>query len=165
MRELWDDGVFAGLRVVPFVARFLSFRHNEIEGNPALAREEACRTAALIYLGSIRERFGVPLTPEVFIPKLKQAIVVMDKSKPREIGNLLLWLLMLGGVRSHGHDDHSFFVGAIAGTIACLDYHAWDEVMTGVRRISWVDGILEDACDKFRKEISAELWETYGRIL
>jgi hypothetical protein len=165
VRDLWDDGVFAGLHVIPLLAKLLSVRHDLVEDDPALAREEACRTATLIYLGSIRQRFGVQITPEVFIPKLKQAIVSMDKSTPEEMRSLLLWLLLIGGAQSINHNDHSFFVGAISGAILRLKCGTWDELMVAAREISWLDGILESECTKFHVEVSSELWDTYGHFM
>jgi hypothetical protein len=164
-RDLWDDGVFAGLHVVPLLDKFLSFRHNNVEDDSAVAREECCRIAALIYLGSIRQRFGVQLTPDIFIPKLKQGIVCMDKSTPEEIKNLLLWLLLLGGAQSIHHEDHDFFVGAIAGAMMRLKCTSWDELMTAVHKVSWVDGILKAECDKFHLDVSSELWNSYGHFM
>lgn len=165
VRDLWDDGVFAGLHVVPLLDKFLSFRHHDVEDNPVAAREECCRTAALIYLGSIRQRFGVQLTPGIYIRKLKQGIVSMDKSTPEQIKNLLLWLLMLGGAQSINHEDHDFFVGAIAGAMTRLKCTTWDELMTAVRQVSWVDGILIPECAKFHVEVSFELWNSYGHFM
>jgi hypothetical protein len=165
VRDLWDDGVFAGLHLVPLLAKFLSFRHDNIEDNPALAREESCRIAALMYLGGIRQKFGVMLTSEIYVPKLKQAIVSQDKSNPEHIKHLLLWLLLIGGVQSHRHEDHSFFVGALAGAMMRLRCHTWDELLTAVRTVSWVDGIMEKDCDQFHIEVSSELWNSYGLFM
>lgn len=165
VRDLWDDGVFAGLHVVPLLARLLSVRHDSVEDDPALAREEACRTAVLMYLGSIRRNFGVQITPEIFIPKLKQSIVFMDKSTPEEMQNVLLWLLLIGGVQSIDHEDHGFFIGAISGAMIRLKCGTWDELMTAARAISWVDGILEPECTKLHVEVSSELWHTYGHFI
>jgi hypothetical protein len=165
VRNLWDDGVFAGLHVVPLLAKLLSFRHDAVEGNPALAKEESCRIAALIYLGGIRQRFGVPLTPDVFIPKLMQAIISMDKSNPEAMKYFLLWLLMVGGLQSMNHEDHRFFVGAIAGAMMRLRCSTWDELMVAIRKVSWVDGILGPECDKFHIEVSSELLSSYGYFM
>ena len=165
VRDLWDDGVFAGLHLVPLVARFLSFRHDDIEYNPALAREESVRIAALMYLGGIRQRFGVQLTSDIFVPKLKQAVVSQDKSNPEQIKNVLLWLLFIGGVQSLRHEDHSFFIGATAGAMMRLKCHTWDELMTTARTVSWVNGALEKECDQFHIELSSELWNTYGHFM
>ncbi|KAH6699745.1 hypothetical protein BKA61DRAFT_582917 [Leptodontidium sp. MPI-SDFR-AT-0119] len=73
-RDLWDDGVFAGLYVVPLVNKLLSIRHDISESNTTLARQEACRLGTLLYPAGIRQRFGVNLLAEIYIPELKEAI-------------------------------------------------------------------------------------------
>lgn len=161
VRDLWDDGVFAGLHVVPLMSKFLSIHHDISESSPALAREESCRLGALLYLGGIRRRFGVNLTPDVYIPKLKKAIISQDNSNA-EINPVLLWLLVIGGIQSLAHEDHPWFVTEASNLIIGMEYSTWEELMTAVRTVSWVDGILQVECEKFRMEVASELWNSYG---
>jgi hypothetical protein len=163
VRDLWDDGVFAGLHIVPLMGKFLSIRHDISKSCPAIAREGSCRVGALLYLGGIRQRFGVNLTPDVYIPKLKRAVTSQDNSNP-EMNPLLLWLLVIGGVQSLVHEDHNWFVTETANLVMRMQYSTWGELMSTIRKVSWVDGILQAECNKFRIEVASELWNSYGYV-
>lgn len=164
VRYLWDDGVFAGLHVVPLLSKFLSIRHNISESNPTFASEESRRIGALLYLAGIRQRFGVNLAKDIYIPKLKHAIMVQNNSNLEKIKPVMVWLLVIGGVQSLMHDDHNWFVSATVQLILQLQYNNWEELMTTVREVSWVEGILEVECNKFCMEVSSTLWNSYGHF-
>lgn len=159
VRDLWDEGIFAGLHVVHLIYKFLSFRHNINECGTTLAREESFRLGALIYLGSIRQKSGVQFTAEIFVLKLKQAIIA---SALAEINPLLLWLLLLGGAQSLDCDGHGWFIRTTICAINRLEYLSWDELIACARRVSWVDGILNIECENFHREISTELFRVHG---
>ena len=165
VRVLWEDGPFAGLHVVPLLSKFLSVRHDTSESNPVVAREESCRIGALLYLAGVRQRFGVNLAASnTYIPKLKYAIVAQGVLNIEEPNYLLLWLLVIGGIQSLLHEDHHWFVSTAANLIMLLQCGSWAEVMSIVRRVSWLDGILDIECDEFYTEVSSELLTTYGHV-
>jgi len=165
VRVLWEDGPFAGLHVVPLLSKFLSVRHNISDSNPAVAREESCRIGALLYLAGVRQRFSVNLAASnTYIPKLKSAILGQGVLNMEESNHLLLWLLVIGGVQSLLHEDHHWFVSAAANLIMHLQCGSRGEVMGIVRRVSWLDGILDIECDEFYTEASSELLSAYGHV-
>jgi hypothetical protein len=165
VRVLWQDGPFAGLHVVPLLSKFLSVRHDISESNPVLAREESCRIGALLYLAGVRQRFGVNLAASnTYIPKLKYAIVAQGVLNVEDQNYFLLWLLVIGGIQSLLHGDHRWFVSAAANLIMQLRCGSLVEVMGIVRRVSWLDGILDIECDEFYAEVSSELLTTYGQV-
>ena len=159
VRDLWDDGVFAGLHVVHLIYKFLSFRHNIDECSNTLAREESFRLGALIYLGSIRQKSGVQFTPDIFVLKLKQAIIA---SALADINPFLLWLLLLGGAQSLECDGHGWFIRTTICAINRVQCRSWDELIACARRVSWVDGILNIECANFHREVATELFRVHG---
>jgi hypothetical protein len=157
--ELWDNGVFAGLHVVPLLSRLLTIRHETCSS--ALAKEESCRIGALLYLSGIRRRFGVALASGIHIQSLKHAICNDDS---RNTNPILPWLLVIGGAQSVTPEDRERFVSETADLILRLQYSTWDELMTVVRDALWVEGILETECDTFRTNVSSEAWNKYGHL-
>jgi len=164
-RPLWEDGPFAGLHVVPLLSKFLSIRHSIIESNPTFAKEESCRIGALLYLAGVRQRFGVNLAASnIYIPKLKHAITAQGVPNMEESNHLLLWILVTGGVQSLLHEDHHWFVSTAADLMVRLNLGSYSAVMAIVRRVLWVDGILDVECDEFYSEVSSELLSSYGHV-
>ena len=163
-RDLWDDGVFAGLYILPVLAKFLSIRPDINGYSPALARQESCRIGALLYLAGIRHRFGVQFSAHIYIPKLKQAIISQAGSNAEEISPLIVWLLVLGGTQSFMNEDHKWFVQATAALVQRLQLSTWDGLMDTVRMVSWIEGILEVECDLFRMEVSSESWNSHEHL-
>lgn len=164
VRNLWDDGVFAGLNVVPVLSKLLSIRYETAECDPPFVRQEACRIGAILYLAGIRRRFGVNLAKNVYISKLKDSIIAQDDSNLEKTDPILLWVLMIGGVQSFMHEEHKWFVSATANLVVHKRYRMWGELMAVVCEILWIDGILEAECNEFRGEVSAELWSSYKHI-
>jgi hypothetical protein len=164
-RDFWDDGVFAGLNVVPVLSKLLSIRYETVKCNPAFARQEACRIGAILYLAGIRCRFGVNLATNVYIPKLKDSIIAQDDSNLEKADPILLWVLMIGGVQSFMHEEHKWFVSATANLLVHNRYSMWEEVTAVLYGVLWIDGILETECNKFQGEVSAELWTSHRRII
>lgn len=165
LRDLWKDGPFAGLHVVPLLSKFLSVRHDTNDSSPLVAREESCRIGALLYLAGVRQRFGVNLAASnTYISKLKYAIVAQGVLNMEEPNDLLLWLLVIGGIQSLLHEDHHWFVSAAANLIMHLQYRSRAEIMSIVRRVSWLDGILDIECEELYMEVSSELLTVYGHV-
>ena len=164
VRDLWDDGVFAGLHVVPLLSKLLSIRYETLGSTPPFARQEACRIGALLYLAGIRHRFGVGLKAGVYIPKLKDVIIAQDGSNLETTDPILLWVLFLGGVQSLRHAEHKWYISAIADLIVRRQWSMWEQLMAIVHQVLWVEGILEVECEEFRREVSAESWSSYGHL-
>jgi len=164
VRNFWDDGVFAGLNIVPVLSKLLSIRYETVECNAAFARQEACRIGAILYLAGVRCRFGVILSTNVYIPKLKGSIIAQDGLNLEKTDPILLWVLMIGGAQSFMHEEHKWFVSATANLIVHKGYSMWEELMADVCAVLWIDGILEAECNKFHGEVSAELWTSHRHI-
>jgi hypothetical protein len=165
VRDFWDDSVFAGLHVVPVLSKLLSIRYEAVECDPALAKQEACRIGAILYLAGIRRRFGWNLATNIYIPKLKDSIIAQDDSDLEKTDSTLLWVLMIGGVQSFMHEEHKWFVSAAANLVVHSRYSMWEELMAVLCEVLWIDGILEAECNKFQGEVSAELWTLHRRII
>lgn len=155
--DLWDNAVFAGLYIVPLLSKLLTLRHNAF--NATLAKEETCRTGALLYLSGIRRRFGIALTADIHVQNLKHAISEDISSNTNPI---LPWLLVTGGTQSVELEDRQWFVSATAGLLLRLQYSTWDELMAALRGVLWVEGILQAECDQFHTDIASEIWSKYG---
>ncbi|KAH8803031.1 hypothetical protein F5884DRAFT_804202 [Xylogone sp. PMI_703] len=159
------DDIFAGLHIVPFLRRFLHSHHEMIESSSLHAKEESLRVAALLYLGGICQNFGINLKTDVFIPKLKNVITSQINPLHEEIMPWLLWVLMIGGVQSLDHEDHSFFVSTLATLMMRQGYKSWRELMDTIYQAAWIEGILDVQCNQFHLELASEIWNLYGYFI
>jgi hypothetical protein len=164
VRDVWaPDALLGGLYVVPVVGRFLSVRHDLDDHSQDLARNEALRIGALLYLAGIRSRCRMFLVPDVYIPKLKHVISILV-SNLDESRSFLLWLLVIGGLQSLTHEDHNWFVSSTAEVIVRMQLQSWDELMIVVRGLLWVEGIFEVESYQFRTEVFSEALNSYGHF-
>lgn len=72
--DLWSDGVYAGLNLMPVLHEFLSIQYDYSVGDACLRKQGAYRAAAVIYLSTIRARFGVELSAHIHVRKLKSLL-------------------------------------------------------------------------------------------
>lgn len=160
VRYLWDDGVLAGLQVIPLLRKLLSIRHDSID--VIFLRQESCRIAALLYLSGIRRRFGVALSAAVYIPKLKEALVAQDRAKSVPNESTLFWMTFVGAVQSLDYPEHEWFVSTIAHLILQKQWSSWEELIAAIRETLWIDGVLESKCHALRVDVAVVLWNSYG---
>ncbi|KAH7383111.1 hypothetical protein BKA64DRAFT_177854 [Cadophora sp. MPI-SDFR-AT-0126] len=158
LRDLWDDGVFAGLLVVPVIAKFLSIPHNITEQDPGVANQEAFRLGALLYLSVVRRRFGVDLGVDIYLSKLKVILAIPDQDLDCLVS---IWLLVLGGLQSFLSEHHQWYISATADLVFKMQYSFWTEVKTALEQVLWIEGLLEEECEKFRMEVTSNLWENF----
>jgi len=155
---LWDDGIFAGLRVVPLLNKLLSIRFAPDED--PFAVQECYRIGAILYLAGIRSRFGVDLPTRVYITKLKMIMTAQNFISKMNY-SILLWVVLIGGVQSYNMPAHNWFVSATVDLVIKREGLTWDELMVIVREVLWIEGLFEAECCEFRKEFSAELWRLH----
>jgi hypothetical protein len=163
VRDLWDDSVFAGLYVVPLLAKFLSIRNDKALFDILLRKQEICRIGALLYISTIRRGFGVRLSSAVYIPKLIEAINAERTLRSGLADPVLRWVVFIGGIESLYHTEHEWFVCAMAEIVVEQEWGIWCELMAFMREILWIEGIMHEECHEFRMEICAEIRSSHGR--
>ncbi|KAH8803671.1 hypothetical protein F5884DRAFT_511447 [Xylogone sp. PMI_703] len=163
-RQLWDDGVFCGLHIMPILSQLLSIRFNIDGPDPDLVRYELIRICATIYLAKLRQKFGVDLSLDIYIPKLKYIIVDMDVLRLRGANPILLWGLLISGLQSLGHPYHSSFISMAATSVVNAECNSWDELVDKIGRTLWIQQAFDLECGVFREELSAELWASFGVV-
>lgn len=156
-RDLWNDGVFAGMHVVPVLHHLLSTRHEITQENSAVLGEESCRLGAILYLGAIRLKFGLTLTADVYVRKLKDCILLKGEASWDETPEILIWLLVLGGIQStFMEEEHAWFIAALASHAASAGYMSWEDLMSLVREVLWIDKAFEGECVALQGEITTK---------
>jgi hypothetical protein len=164
-RNLWQDGLFCGLRMVPVLHRLLTARRRHPLNSPALLIEEACRLGGLLYFSAIRIRFGVPLPPDACLKRLKVVLTKINEPAWDADPEILAWLLLVGAIQSLKlQEEHDYFVEALAKHAFDSRLEHWGGLMPLVREVAWVDNVFDVECHRIRGEISVQSWQLYHHI-
>jgi hypothetical protein len=156
-RDLWDDGVFAGMHIVPVLHHLLSTRHEITQENSAVLGEESCRLGAILYLGAIRLKFGVTLTADFYVRKLKKCIMLQGEAFWDETPEILVWFLVLGGIQStFMEEEHAWFIAALASHAASAGHMSWEDLMSLIREVLWIDKAYEGECIALQGEVTTK---------
>lgn len=164
VRNVWKDGPIAGFHAIPVLHKLLSAQKGPITANAELARQEACRIGALLYVVGLRKRFGVNVTLDIYRSRLKDIMKFLDSCITQTKDSMLLWVLFLGGIHSIGYTEHEWFIATITQIIVRWGLSSWAELMVMLRNVLWIDGFMEQNCNEFRGELAAELESSYERV-
>jgi hypothetical protein len=166
-RDVWSDGVFAELNLMPVLHKLLSIRFEHAEQDPILIKQEAYRVGAINYLAIIRDKFAVNLSSHVPLQKLKDTVGFLGSANVDYDLPVLLWLLALGGTQSIKKGErlvHDWFVTKLAELIAFMGCGSWEQIMYHVRGVLWIEGLAQDECQVLRGEVSAKVWSSHSHI-
>lgn len=163
-RSGWTDGVFANLNLMPVLYTFLSIRYDHLGQDPVLIRDAAYRAGAILYLVSIRAKFGINLSADIHLQHLKDALGAMEELNVDCDLPILIWLLVIGGTRSVTAHLHVWFLSKLTQLVVFLDCGGWEQVMYHVRGVLWADGLSLEECKVLREEVSAKALSSYNHI-
>jgi len=141
-RDLWDDGVFGGLHVLPILHELLSSESNSTFVS-AFGRQEMCRLGAILYLAAIRQRFRINLVRGVYISRLKTLIATADELGIDQHGPLFLWCLLIAGASTKISEEREWFIAKLVEIITRMGLCSWERVLTVLKEVLWIDRLLE----------------------
>jgi hypothetical protein len=102
---------------------------------------ECCRLTALIY--GVGVVFPVPNSGSVLqelVGRLMIAIGVLDiRTFGPELGGVLLWMLVLGGIAALGTPERHWFASQLAWIVRRLDIDDWEGVEDILGSFLWLD--------------------------
>lgn len=169
--DVWSDGVFAEMNLMPVLHKLLSIRL-ETEEDPVLTKQETYRVGAINYLAIIRDKFAVNLSALAPLRKLKSALSFLERAIADYDRPVLLWLLVIGGIQSirkgerrQDRQVHEWFVITLADIIAFMRCTSWDHIMHHVQGVIWIEGLANAECEVLRREVSARIWSSHRYVL
>lgn len=171
-RDVWTDGVFAELNLMPVLHKLLSIRFELAGDDPVIIKQEAYRIGAINYLAIIRDKFAVNLSALTPLRKLKDSVGFLETAIVDYDLPVLLWFLVVGGTQSirkgerhQDHPVHGWFVAKLAELLAVMELVSWEEILYHVKAVLWIEGLAQRECEVLRGEVSTKLWGSYGHIL
>lgn len=170
-RDVWTDGVFAELNLMPVLHKLLSIRFALADEDPAVIKQEAYRIGAINYLAIIRDKFAVNLSALVPLRKLKDSVGFLESAIVDYDLPVLLWFLVVGGTQSirkgerhRDHQVHEWFVTKLAELIAFIGCASWEQIMYQAKGVLWIEGLALAECEVLRGEVSTKVWSSYGHV-
>jgi hypothetical protein len=116
--------------------------------------DNACATTALIY--SIAVLFPVPKRSRPFrilVTRLRALIETEEIDKDPRISDLLLWMLMAGGIAALGTENRAWYVQQLIEYVMRWKIYEWARVEEIVRDFLWLDSACGEGGRKLWSEV------------
>ena len=160
-RPLWQDAMFPGMNVIPLIYRLLILpRTDPSRERLASAQiiQEACRLAALLYLGEIRRCFGIAQIPSsLYVRKLYVLLVESQLLDWDPYNVVYLWVLLIGGicagVLSDRAEERTWFVHMVVEAMQRWKLHSFEEVVTVAAKFLWLTDVFKNIQKSFQREV------------
>lgn len=109
---------------------------------PCSPKYEACRLGLVTY--SLLVLFPVPLMTEPYpdlakLLRLELDLIQLDLSFWMPDLELLLWLLLMGGIAALGTDDRWWYVRQVHWLIKILEITSWEHLKVTMASVLWLD--------------------------
>jgi hypothetical protein len=140
------DGVFS---IHHQLSSLSGFESNSRED----ALQESCRLGALLYTREALQ--GIPtlgILPLNVVIKLKTHLMLIDESFSEPI---LLWLLVLGGIRSQTDPLKTWFIDGLVKLARVLGVSTWMDAQRVLKDFIWVGEVLDKQSQLLWEEVEA----------
>ena len=117
------------------------------------ALQESCRLGALLYTRESLQ--GIPtlgILPLNVVMKLKTNLMLIDKSFSEPV---LLWLLVLGGIRSQTDPLKTWFIDGLVKLAPVLGVSTWMDAQRVLKDFIWVGEVLDKQSQLLWDEVEA----------
>lgn len=117
--------------------------------------DEALRIGALLYVQATPQEFPYSVVgPANLVARLKELVLTIQMWNTRE-GNLVMWLLFMGGISARKGEDNVWFVTQLEKLTARLRILEWEVANKKLGTLWWVGAIHEKPCRKLWEEVTA----------
>jgi hypothetical protein len=151
----WQDIWFMTRRFLPIFQQLLSLPKEDLEKSSIEAGaviREVVRLTCIVLLGIMNRAYGN--SPDG-IEAHRYEVLQILKNIPANWSSFLslrLWVLVITGLVAEG-GEREWLIREILSTMRQLELGTWDEALSTVQGIIWVDDIFEDEANKLGFEI------------
>ncbi|KAE8441420.1 hypothetical protein EG329_004976 [Mollisiaceae sp. DMI_Dod_QoI] len=115
--------------------------------------DETLRIGALLYVQATPQEFPFSAVgPAKLITRLKELVLMIQMWNERE-GNLVMWLLFMGGISARKGEDKVWFVAQLEKLTARLRILEWDVLRGRLQTLWWVGPVHEKPCKTLWDEV------------
>jgi hypothetical protein len=118
---------------------------------------EVLCVGALLYMQATLQEFPYSAVGSTnLVNKLKDSVMLI-KIRNQQEGELMVWLLFMGGIEARSAEDRSWFVAQIGKLVGRLRLRTWEAVKSAMEWLWWVDKIHEERCRNLWGEVELRL--------
>ena len=134
--DVWKDPIFLGTKVNPLIHRLLLLEASHAGDGYHL--EEALRTAAILYLATIRVKvMSIHVVGRHYLTRLKALFIESDNDANwSSFQDLKLWILVLVTMNASGANQ-SYFLELMLRNFETLGLASWDDAICTVTGLLW----------------------------
>jgi hypothetical protein len=160
-RPIWQDAMFPAMNIMPLIYRLLILPHTDPSEEGLASTQvikEACRLAALLYLGEIRRCFGIAQSPSLLYVRKLYVLLVQSQPLDWDPCNVVyLWVLLMGGicarVSSDRAEERTWFVQMVVQAMQKWNLHSFEEVVMVSAKFLWLTDVFEKIQQSFQRDI------------
>ncbi|KAF2095416.1 hypothetical protein NA57DRAFT_79143 [Rhizodiscina lignyota] len=142
-RHLWDDPLFPGFHLSPVLGDLLAMRVEVDYEDIASVMLEAFRLAAILYVSSLRAKFGVDTlsADPVYGAKLRTLLMfssLRQEAPPR----LLVWILSTASSAEHIPAERNWFAEISREVLAAENIVSFEALLAIISQLVWAEDFL-----------------------
>jgi len=151
--EDWIEVKFIVFWIDPIVHSILGQGPDTQPSDGPSVVQETARIGLILFLFKLRRVCGqLGVSTIFFVKKLRTLASTLawktlwNRSEP-----LLLWVIFVGMLESFGTEDEGWYVETTAMAAHWMGIKSWNDTLETVKQFPWIDGLFDDACDRFNK--------------
>jgi hypothetical protein len=116
--------------------------------------EYVLKIGALLYMQATLQEFPMAAVGSKNLVQTLMTSVMRVQIMDAQQGNLLVWLLFIGGIEAKGA-DREWFVSQLGKLLQRLRMDRWDEAKEALEGLWWIAKVHEEKCNMLWEEIEA----------
>jgi hypothetical protein len=115
--------------------------------------DEVLRVGALLYIQATLQEFPFSAVGSRNLVRRLKASVMMVQIGNKAQGDLMVWLLFMGGIEAKDIEDRTWFAEQLGKLLSRLQMDTWDVVQQALENLWWIAKIHRDRCTKLWDEV------------
>jgi hypothetical protein len=144
-RDLWNDTIFPGLHISPILGDLLAIRVDlHDEADIATKSLEAFRLAAILYICSLRAKFGIEvlsIAPR-YAAKMRALFLSSEVFVREAEPTLLNWCLAVGCTSHCLPDQRAWFSEVLGSVMVAKGVTNFPDLMATLTQVFWYEDLL-----------------------
>ncbi|KAI4942193.1 hypothetical protein J4E91_010167 [Alternaria rosae] len=145
--------ITSGSWLEPTIYRLLAIRplnHGNARENVV---EEVCRLGTLLFLAPVWRRFGQSPVWTAAISRNLLLVLTKNMVEWNDLKPLLIWVLYAAAIETKDLAERSQFVFMLGILMSGMQLQAWDDIMSLVKSVLWVEKVFAGTDELIRDEV------------
>lgn len=137
------------------LVRFPNFEFADFDSpsRPDPMLEEVLRVGALLYIQATLQEFPFSAVGSRNLVRRLKASVMMIQIGNKAQGELMVWLLFMGGIESKDIEDRKWFAEQLRKLLSRLRIDDWDVVQQALEGLWWIAKVHKNRCTRLWDEV------------